>query len=60
MKQNKSVPFFNYPNVYLNQRKEFLDIFNDVCERGAFIMQKDLLDFEKIWRILLAQSMRLA
>lgn len=47
MNKQKNVPFFNYPNVYTSHRQEFLDIFNNVCERGAFIMQSDLADFEK-------------
>ena len=47
MNAQRYVPFFNYPNVYTSQRQDFLNIFNDVCERGAFIMQSDLADFEK-------------
>lgn len=47
MNAQRDVPFFNYPNVYTSQRQEFLNIFDDVCERGAFIMQSDLANFEK-------------
>jgi len=43
----KDVPFFDYPSVYKRHKKEFLRIFNDVCSKGAFIMQSELLDFEK-------------
>ena len=42
-----NVPFFNYPHVFADQRQEFIGIFSNVCERGAFIMQSDLTDFEK-------------
>ena len=47
MNKQKNVPFFNYPYVFNKHRQEFIDIFNNVCERGAFIMQSDLADFEK-------------
>lgn len=43
----KSIPFFDYPRLYLDRRQEFLDIFDEVASRGAFIMQKDLALFEK-------------
>lgn len=42
----RSVPFFNYPHVYKSSEASFLDVFKEVCSRGAFIMQKDLTDFE--------------
>jgi dTDP-4-amino-4,6-dideoxygalactose transaminase len=40
------VPFFDYSRLYLDRRKEYLDVFDEVASRGAFIMQKDLRDFE--------------
>ncbi|MGY8986142.1 MAG: DegT/DnrJ/EryC1/StrS family aminotransferase [Sphingomonadales bacterium] len=43
----KSVPFFNYPMVYKHQEKEILGAMLDVMNRGAFILQSDLVDFEK-------------
>jgi UDP-2-acetamido-2-deoxy-ribo-hexuluronate aminotransferase len=43
----RSVPFFNYPRAYLDDRDQLLKIFEDVGQRGAFIMQKDLRDFEQ-------------
>ena len=45
--ESRSVPFFNYPHVFESQEKEILSIFQDVGRRGAFIMQKDLRDFEE-------------
>jgi len=41
------VPFFDYAKSYLNERDDLLKIIDDVCSRGAFIMQKDLEIFEK-------------
>lgn len=43
----REVPFFNYPAVFNSRREEFLDAMIDVLNRGAFIMQKDLKEFEK-------------
>ncbi len=42
----KSVPFFNYPHVFTNDEKGMLSVISNVGSRGAFIMQKDLDDFE--------------
>jgi dTDP-4-amino-4,6-dideoxygalactose transaminase len=41
------INFFEYQKLYLEHKKEYLKIFNDVCSRGAFILQKDLENFEK-------------
>ena len=43
----KEVPFFNYPMIYKRFESEFNQAFKDVCSRGAFILQDDLLKFEK-------------
>lgn len=40
------VPFFNYPHVFTSQEEELMSVIRDVGRRGAFIMQKDLADFE--------------
>jgi len=42
----RSVPFFDYPRVYLDDREDILRIIDDVGHRGAFIMQQDLVEFE--------------
>ena len=47
MTVQKSVPFFNYPRAYTDDRENLINIFDDVGKRGAFIMQKDLRDFEE-------------
>jgi len=44
--KSRSVPFFNYPHVFVSQEEEFLSIIQDVGRRGAYIMQKHLHDFE--------------
>lgn len=41
------IPFFNYPAIYNRFKAEFDAIFKDVCSRGAFILQRDLQEFEK-------------
>ncbi|MBY0371070.1 DegT/DnrJ/EryC1/StrS family aminotransferase [bacterium] len=43
---SRTIPFFNYPALYRQQEKEILSLLHDVMSRGAFIMQKDLLEFE--------------
>lgn len=40
------VEFFDYPSIYQRFKGEFNAIFEDVCSRGAFILQRDLKDFE--------------
>ncbi|MDH5255703.1 MAG: DegT/DnrJ/EryC1/StrS family aminotransferase [Gammaproteobacteria bacterium] len=42
----RSVPFFNYRGAFAGQEEEFVRIFRDVLRRGAFIMQRDLEQFE--------------
>ena len=43
----KSVPFFEYPRLYTDDREAILQIVDDVGSRGAFIMQDDLEKFER-------------
>lgn len=42
----KSVPFFDYPRLFLDEAQNLLSIIKDVGHRGAFINQQDLKDFE--------------
>jgi len=42
----RSVPFFNYPWVYEQHEEEIKSVMQDVLKRGAFILQKDLEEFE--------------
>ena len=43
----RAVPFFDYPHVFTSRESEILDIIRDVGRRGAFIMQRDLAEFER-------------
>jgi dTDP-4-amino-4,6-dideoxygalactose transaminase len=43
----RNVPFFNYPNLFGSQEREYQAIFTDVGRRGAFIQQRDLEEFER-------------
>jgi dTDP-4-amino-4,6-dideoxygalactose transaminase len=45
--QTRSIPFFNYPHLFTSEEDELIDIFRDVGRRGAFILQKDLDQFER-------------
>lgn len=43
----RSVPYFNYPHVFASQEEKFIQTLRSVGRRGAFIMQKELADFER-------------
>ena len=43
----RSVPFFPYPYVFTSQEAEYVAIMTEVGRRGAFIMQRDLEEFER-------------
>jgi dTDP-4-amino-4,6-dideoxygalactose transaminase len=45
--QVHTVPFFNYPEVFISRESEFVEIFREVSRRGAFILQRDLVEFEQ-------------
>ncbi len=40
------IPFFNYPALFEQRKKEYLEVIHDVLSRGAYIMQQDLFEFE--------------
>jgi|SRR5208337_1522115 len=40
------VPFFNYPGVFVACEEKFIATLREVGRRGAFIMQRDLAEFE--------------
>ena len=46
VKNSRDVPFFSYPYIFTSQEEEIMAVIRDVGHRGAFIMQKDLADFE--------------
>ncbi len=41
------IPFFPYTQLFLSKESELLAVMADVCRRGAYILQKDSLEFEK-------------
>lgn len=43
----RSVPFFNYPFLFKSREEDFVRIFKEVGYRGAYILQKDLKEFEE-------------
>ena len=43
----RKVPFFDYPKLYKSNQEKFLKIFDEVSSRGAYILQKDLVEFEE-------------
>jgi dTDP-4-amino-4,6-dideoxygalactose transaminase len=46
MSELRKIPFFDYPRLFLDDREEILSTVEEVGHRGAFIMQKDLAEFE--------------
>lgn len=47
MQATRSIPFFNYPALFAEKEQELTAVMLDVCRRGAYILQKDLEEFEK-------------
>jgi dTDP-4-amino-4,6-dideoxygalactose transaminase len=45
--QVRSIPFFDYPHLFLSEEQELTAIFRDVGVRGAFVLQDDLARFER-------------
>ncbi|HWP36934.1 MAG TPA: DegT/DnrJ/EryC1/StrS family aminotransferase [Gemmatimonadales bacterium] len=42
-----SIPFFRYPHLFNQYREETLAAVVNVMERGAYILQQDLVEFEE-------------
>lgn len=47
MPASKNIPFFNYPALFKQKENEIMDVLQDVLSRGAYILQKDLEQFEE-------------
>ena len=43
----KKVPFFDYPQLYLSQKERMDSAISSVVNKGAYILQNDLVEFEK-------------
>lgn len=44
---SRSIPFFDYPRLFLDEEEMLVAIVRDVGRRGAFILQRDLERFEQ-------------
>jgi len=44
--RSRRVPFFDYPALFAEHERAYLEIFREVLHRGAYIMQRDLVEFE--------------
>jgi len=44
---SRKIPFFNYSALFQESTEEIMEVMNDVMGRGAYIMQKDLINFEE-------------
>jgi len=42
----KKIPFFDYPRLYIDDKKMLDQVFSEIGDRGAFIMQSDLAELE--------------
>jgi dTDP-4-amino-4,6-dideoxygalactose transaminase len=47
MLMHRRVPFFDYPALFAELEQEIMATVRDVFARGAYIMQSDLLEFER-------------
>jgi dTDP-4-amino-4,6-dideoxygalactose transaminase len=47
MSGKRHIPFFDYPALFAELEHEVMGTVRDVFARGAYIMQSDLLDFER-------------
>jgi dTDP-4-amino-4,6-dideoxygalactose transaminase len=47
MSAKRTVPFFQYPDVFLKYENEIIKIVKDIGRRGAFILQEEIEIFEK-------------
>jgi dTDP-4-amino-4,6-dideoxygalactose transaminase len=53
MLTRRQIPFFNYPALFAAQERELMAVLRDVLSRGAYILQKDLVEFETTLRSFL-------
>lgn len=47
MSTPSNIPFFNYSALFSAQEEELAAVILDVCRRGAYILQRDLAEFER-------------
>lgn len=47
MLDRRQIPFFDYPSLFNELEHEIMPVVRDVFSRGAYIMQRDLREFER-------------
>lgn len=47
LSMTRNIPYFDYPQLFKTQEEDLTQIFQEVGYRGAYILQKDLAEFEK-------------
>jgi dTDP-4-amino-4,6-dideoxygalactose transaminase len=45
--EKRTIPFFNYPALFSKQKEQLMPLIEEVLDRGAYIMQKDLYEIEE-------------
>lgn len=45
--ETRTIPFFPYSQLFESDREGLLSVIVDVCQRGAYILQKDCREFEE-------------
>ncbi len=45
--ERRSIPFFDYPRLFADEEEMLIAIVREVGRRGAFILQRDLTQFEE-------------
>lgn len=48
MLSSRQIEFFDYPRLFAEHEENYLTVIRDVLSRGAFIMQADLVEFERL------------
>lgn len=46
MTATQTIPFFNYPALFQRDEENLLSVIGGVLRRGAYILQRDLVEFE--------------
>ena len=47
MLTRRQIACFNYPALFAAQETQIMATLHEVLQRGAYVMQKDLLEFER-------------
>lgn len=47
MINNREVPFFNYAALFNSRKEKYTELLTDVLSRGAYILQNELVEFER-------------